>query len=311
MRILIIGGTRFIGVYLTKILVARGHEVVLFNRGNHPAPVEGVRQIQGDRQDGNLLTEKLAGESFDAVFDNNGRELQDTQPLVEIFNGKVKHFVYVSSAGVYLKSSQMPHREGDALDPNSRHKGKHHTEAYLAESGISWTSIRPVYIYGPQNYNDLEAWFFDRIVRDRPIPIPGNGMYLTQLGHVKDLATAMANVLDNQQAIGKIYNISGDRYVTFNGLALACAEAAGKSPEDIKLVHYDPSQFDFGKRKAFPMRQQHFFADIHLAKRELNWKPEYDLVTGLRDSFQNDYLASGRDTQDIDFSLDEKILGAI
>jgi nucleoside-diphosphate-sugar epimerase len=310
MRILIVGGTRFIGVYLTKTLVARGHQVVLFNRGNHPAPVEGVRQIQGDRTNATILKEKLAGESFDAIFDNNGREFSDTQPLVEIFKGKVKHFVYVSSAGVYLKSSQMPHIEGDAVDPNSRHKGKHHTEAYLAESGIPWTSIRPVYIYGPQNYNDIEAWFFDRIVRNRPIPIPGNGMYLTQLGHVADLATAMADVLDNNRAIGKIYNISGDRYVTFNGLALACAEAAGKSPKDLKLVHYDPKQFDFGKRKAFPMRQQHFFADIHLAKTELNWQPKYDLVAGLKDSFQNDYLASGRNTQDIDLSLDEEILGA-
>ena len=311
MRILIMGGTRFIGVYLTKTLVARGHDVVLFNRGNNPPPVENVKQITGDRQNAQLLKEKLSGKSFDAIFDNNGRELSDTQPLVEIFNGKVQHFVYVSSAGVYLKSTQMPHIEGDAVDPNSRHKGKHHTEAYLAESGISWTSIRPVYIYGPQNYNDLEAWFFDRIVRNRPIPVPGNGMYLTQLGHIQDLATAMASVLGNDRAIGKIYNVSGDRYVTFNGLALACAEAAGKTPEDIKLVHYDPRQFDFGKRKAFPMRQQHFFADIHRAKTELNWKPEYDLVAGLKDSFQNDYLASGRNTQEIDFSLDEEILGKI
>ncbi|MGL5944397.1 MAG: NAD-dependent epimerase/dehydratase family protein [Waterburya sp.] len=311
MRILIMGGTRFIGVYLTKILVEQGHEVVLFNRGNNPVPVEGVTQIQGDRRDASQLKEKLAGESFDAIFDNNGRELSDTQPLVEIFNGKVKHFVYVSSAGVYLKSQQMPHREGDAVDPNSRHKGKHHTEAYLAESGIPWTSIRPVYIYGPQNYNDLEAWFFDRLVRDRPLPIPGNGMYITQFGHIKDLAMAMAKVLGNETAINKIYNISGDRYVTFNGLAVACAEAVGKSPEDIKLVHYDPAKFDFGKRKAFPMRQQHFFADIHRAQTELNWQPQYDLVSGLKDSYQNDYLASGRNHSEIDFSLDEEILGKI
>ena len=310
MRILIMGGTRFIGVYLTKVLVEQGHEVVLFNRGNHPAPVEGVEQIQGDRKDAAQLKEKLSGESFDAIFDNNGRELSDTQPLVEIFNGKVQHFVYVSSAGVYLKSEQMPHVEGDAVDPNSRHKGKHHTEAYLAESGIPWTSIRPVYIYGPQNYNDLEAWFFDRIVRDRPLPIPGDGKFITQFGHVRDLARAMASVLGND-AINKIYNISGDRYVTFDGLARACALAAEKSPEDIKLVHYEPANFDFGKRKAFPVRQQHFFADIHRAKTELDWQPKYDLVSGLKDSFQNDYLASGRDESEIDFSLDEEILGAI
>lgn len=311
MRILIMGGTRFIGVYLTKVLVGRGHEVVLFNRGNNPAPVKGVGQIQGDRKDVDRLKEKLSGESFDAIFDNNGRELSDTQPLVEIFNDQIEHFVYVSSAGVYLKSSQMPHREGDPVDPNSRHKGKHHTEAYLSESGIPWTSIRPVYIYGPQNYNDLEAWFFDRLVRDRPIPIPGNGKFITQFGHIQDLALAMASVLGNETAVGKIYNVSGDRYVTFDGLAYACAEAAGKSPEDIKLVHYDPKEFDFGKRKAFPVRQQHFFADIDRAKADLDWQPKYDLVSGLRDSFQNDYLASGRDESEIDFSLDDEILGKI
>jgi nucleoside-diphosphate-sugar epimerase len=308
MRILIMGGTRFIGVYLTQVLVERGHEVVLFNRGNKPAPVEGVQQIQGDRQDANQLKEKLLRESFDAVFDNNGRELSDTQPLVEIFKGKIRHFVYVSSAGVYLKSDQMPHREGDPVDPNSRHKGKHHTEAYLAESGIPWTSIRPTYIYGPQNYNDLEAWFFDRIVRDCPILIPGNGLHITQFGHVKDLAQAMAAVLGNERAIGQIYNISGDRYVTFDGLARACAVAAGKSPDEIKLIHYDPKQFDFGKRKAFPIRVQHFFADVHKAMKDLDWKPEFDLISGLKDSFQNDYLPSGRDRVEIDFSVDEEIL---
>ncbi len=311
MRILIMGGTRFIGVYLTKVLLEQGHEVVLFNRGNKPAPIAGVAQIHGDRKDAAQLKDKLASESFDVVFDNNGRELTDTQPLVEIFKDRVQHFIYVSSAGVYLKSHQMPHREGDAVDPNSRHKGKHQTEAYLAESGIPWTSIRPTYIYGSQNYNDLEAWFFDRLVRNRPIPIPGNGLHFTQFGHVQDLAVGMSKIMGNPKAIGQIYNISGDRYVTFDGLAYACAEAVGKSPDEIKIVHYDPSNFDFGKRKAFPLRVQHFFADITKAMRDLDWKPQYDLVSGLKESFENDYLASGRDSAEVDFSLDEAILGKI
>lgn len=307
MRILIMGGTRFIGVYLTRLLISQGHEVTLFNRGNQPAPAEGVKQIKGDRTSSTDL-QQLADLDADAVFDNNGRELSDTQPLAELFRDRIQHFVYMSSAGVYLKSDQMPHVEGDAVDPKSRHKGKHDTESYLAESGIPFTSIRPTYIYGAQNYNDLEAWFFDRIVRDRPVPIPGHGQHFTQFGHVKDLAAAMANVLGNQTAIGQIYNVSGDRAVTFDGLARACAEAVGKDPNAIKIVHYDPKKFDFGKKKAFPMRTQHFFADIHKAKTELDWTPEFDLVAGLKDSYKNDYLKTGRDKAEIDFSLDDQIL---
>lgn len=308
MRILIMGGTRFIGVYLTRILIEHGHEVVLFNRGNRPAPVEKVKEIRGDRTTAAELKEKLSQEHFDVIFDNNGRELSDTQPLADMFKDQVQHFIYMSSAGVYLRSDQLPHIEGDPVDPKSRHRGKHETESYLMQLGLPFTAIRPTYIYGPQNYNPLESWFFDRIVRDRPIPIPGNGLHITQLGHVKDLAKAMFHVLGNNQASKQIYNVSGERYVTFDGLARACAQAAGKPADQLQIVHYDPKQFDFGKRKAFPLRMQHFFAAVNKAKTELNWQPEFDLLSGLKDSFLNDYLASGRDTVEVDFSTDDEIL---
>lgn len=308
MRILVMGGTRFIGVYLTRKLVEAGHEVVLFNRGNRPAPVAGVAQIQGDRTDVSQLKAQLSGETFEAVFDNNGRELSDTQPLVEILGDRLQQFIYVSSAGVYCKSDQMPHLEVDAVDPKSRHRGKFETEAYLADKGIPFTSVRPVYIYGPQNYNPVESWFFDRLQNDRPIPIPSHGQHLTQLGHVADLADAMVAILGNTQAIGQIYNISGDRYVSFDGLARACAEAMGKNPQDLNLVHYDPKAFDFGKRKAFPLRPQHFFTSIEKAKADLNWQPAFDLITGLADSYTQDYLPSLAQAKAPDFSTDDEIL---
>jgi nucleoside-diphosphate-sugar epimerase len=311
MRILVMGGTRFIGVSLTKQLVAQGHQVVPFNRGNRPAPVAGVETIVGDRTQADDLKAKLKGERFDAIFDNNGRELGDTQPLIEVLGDPLQQFIYVSSAGVYQKADQMPHIEGDGIDPNSRHRGKFETEAYLQAQGVPFTSVRPVYIYGPHNYNPLESWFFDRVVRDRPLPIPGNGMHLTQLGHVEDLARAMVAILGNSRAIGQIYNISGTKAVTFDGLARACAEAAGKDPKQIALVHYDPKAFDFGKAKAFPMRVQHFFTAIHRAEADLDWTPSFDLVSGLKDSFDQDYLATGQVEKVIDFSLDEQILKAV
>jgi len=312
MKILIMGGTRFLGVALTRMLLAQGHEVVLFNRGNNPAPFDGVRVILGDRTDPLQIKEKLVYEQFDAIFDNNGRELTDTKPLVDLFRDRIRHFVYMSSAGVYLDSEILPYFEGDAVDPKSRHKGKLHTEAYLKQAydeiGFPFTSIRPTYIYGPQNYNDLEAWFFDRIVRDRPIPIPGNGKFITQLGHVEDLVSAMAAVLDKSSILGEIYNVSDMRYVTFTGLAQACAIAAGKTPDQIKIVYYNPKNFDFGKKKAFPMRGQHFFTDVNKAMTDLDWEPEFDLVGGLETSFQQDYLPSDRQNTDIDFSVDDQIL---
>ena len=299
------GGTRFIGVYLTRLLLAVGHRVTLLNRGNRPAP-DGVEVVRCDRKSSEDVKAALAGKTFDAIYDNNGRELGDTQPLVELFGGTVQQFIYVSSAGVYLKSEQMPHVEGDPVDPNSRHKGKHHTEDYLIPQGVPFTAIRPVYIYGPQNYNPLEKWFFDRISHDRPLPIPGNGKAITQLGHCEDLAQAMVSVLGNPKAIGQIYNISGERYVTFDGLAHACAEAMDKPVPDIR--HYDPSQFDLGKRKAFPMRVQHFFTSIGKAQSDLGWTPKYSLINGLKDSYQNDYCQS---EQAVDFELDDQILTSV
>jgi UDP-glucose 4-epimerase len=313
MKILIMGGTRFVGVSLTKLLVSQGHEVVLCNRGNRPAPVPHVSVILADRTDPVQLQTALQGQQFDVIFDNNGRELQDSQPLIDRFCGEIRNYIYMSSAGVYLESTQLPHYEGDPTDPQSRHRGKLDTEAYLQAKyqthQFPYTAIRPTYIYGPQNYNDIEAWFFDRLVHDRPILLPDGGLVITQLGHVEDLAKAMSAILDQPKAVGQIYNISDRRFVSFLGLAQACAVVAGK-PDYDKFVFYDSKKFNTGKRKAFPLRNQHFFASVEKAMQELSWTPEYDLYKGLATSWE-DYLRSGRDKTEKDFTLDEQILGAL
>jgi hypothetical protein len=58
------------------------------------------------------------------------------------------------------------------------------------------------------------------------------------------------------------------------------------------------------------MRVQHFFASINKAQIELNWQPKYDLISGLKDSWENDYLISGQDKLEVDFSVDDEILNA-
>lgn len=121
--VLLIGGTRFSGLYLWRELHSRGHHVTLFNRGKtslKPLPNESTEQfekriadtkfVKGNRQVKEDL-EKLASEKFDVIYDMNGREATDTAPLADLFNGKIDHFVYMSSAGVYKKSLLMPHVE--------------------------------------------------------------------------------------------------------------------------------------------------------------------------------------------------------
>ena len=321
-RCLVIGGTRFSGVYLVKALGDLGHEVVLYNRGNRqvqPIPGEpdtefaarlaSTSTIVGDRTKPDEVQEKLAKEEFDAVYDMNGRELADTKPFADMYAGRLEHYVYMSSAGVYKKSPVMPHVEGDECDPKSRHKGKRDTEEYLDEKGLPWTAIRPTYIYGPLNYNPIESWFFSRIAEDRPICIPGDGAHLTGLGHVSDLANAFAAVLGSKRVIGQVYNIQDRKAVTFDGMARLCARAAGKDPNSLRIVHYDPGKVDLGKAKAFPFRPQHFFTSVNKALSELDWKVEYDLINGLRDSYENDFRKRQQEGRvECDFAADDIIL---
>ncbi|XP_028100737.1 chloroplast stem-loop binding protein of 41 kDa b, chloroplastic isoform X1 [Camellia sinensis] len=318
-KILIMGGTRFIGVFLSRLLVKEGHQVTLFTRGKAPItqqlPGESekdyadfsskILHLKGDRKDFEFVKANLSVEGFDVVYDINGREAEEVAPILDALPN-LEQYIYCSSAGVYLKSDLLPHFETDAVDPKSRHKGKLETENLLKLRDVNWTSIRPVYIYGPLNYNPVEEWFFHRLKAGRPIPVPNSGIQITQLGHVKDLAMAFIQVLGNEKASKQVFNISGDKYVTFDGLAKACAKAAG-FPEP-EIIHYNPKEFDFGKKKSFPFRDQHFFASVDKAKSELGWKPEFDLVGGLADSYNLDF---GRGTfrKEADFSTDDLILG--
>ncbi|KAL3635127.1 Chloroplast stem-loop binding protein of 41 kDa b, chloroplastic [Castilleja foliolosa] len=292
------GGTRLISIFLSRLLVKEGHQVTLFTRGKAPIakqlPGESdseflifhpryILHLKGDRKNFEFVKSSLSAEGFDAVYDINGREAVKVEPILDALPN-LEQYIYCSSAGVYLKSDYLPQFE---FDPKSRHKGKLETESLLASRDVNWTSIRPVYIYGPLNYNPVEEWFFHRLKAGRPIPIPNSGIQVTQLGHVKDLATAFSKVFGNEKASKEVFNISGEKYVTFDGLARACAKAGG-FPEP-EIVHYNPKEFDFGKKKPFPFRDQ--CISLHRLKNEkaksvLGLKPEFDLVEGLTDSYK-------------------------
>jgi nucleoside-diphosphate-sugar epimerase len=208
-NVLIIGGTRFSGASLWRELHKRGHEVTVYNRGKTaPKPVARESQadfdkrvaaanfLKGDRKDPEQLKALIDPSKYDYIYDMNAREESDTRPLAELFVGSksLKQYVFMSSAGVYLKSDEMPHIETDPVDPKSRHKGKLDSERCLEQLRLPWCAFRPTYICGPGNYNPVERFFFERVDADRPICIPGHGEHLTGLGHVEDLAVAMVRL---------------------------------------------------------------------------------------------------------------------
>lgn len=306
-NVLIVGGTRFSGAYLWKELFTRGHSVTIYNRGKTPPkPVarEGAYEFQmrvgsakylkGDRQDPEQVRQMVDPLQYDYVFDMNAREESDTRPWAELFAGRsnLRQYVFMSSAGVYLKSDEMPHVESDPVDPKSRHKGKLDSEnAFRSMAGFPWCSFRPTYICGPLNYNPVERYFLERIDCNRPICIPGHGQHLTGLGHVADLAVAMANVIDREQiTTGKVYNVQNVQAVTFDGVAKAAGKAVGKN--NVEIVHYDPKSYTFPENlKAFPMRPQHFYTGVHQAMVDLDWKPFFDTTEAIfKDAYENDYL---------------------
>lgn len=172
-KVLIMGGTRFIGPYVARMLVDGGHDVTLFTRGKSeitpriPDDVDdakyeqfkaSVSHIAGDRKNAEDVKSKLSGQGFEIVFDINGREAEEAEMLLDAVGDSMEQYIFCSSAGVYLKSDEMPHMESDPGDPKSRHKGKLDTEDLLMNKGVNFTSIRPVYIYGPLNYNPVEEW---------------------------------------------------------------------------------------------------------------------------------------------------------
>ena len=306
MKILVMGGTRFVGKPLVARLQEQGHSLTLFTRGRLPAP-DAVESLRGDRGiDADL--DQLKGRTFEVIIDSSGRRLEDSRRVIERTGAPTHRFLYVSSAGVYAASAQWPLDETAEVDSESRHSGKADTEQWLQQQGIPFTSFRPTYIVGPGNYNPVERWFFDRIVNHRPIPLPGSGETITQIGHAEDLAEAMARSLEVDASSNRIYNCSAKRGITFRGLVEAAAQACGHETSSLDLRSFDPSGLDPKARKAFPLRLDHFLTDITRVERELAWTPRFDAMSCLADSYARDYALAP--TQNPDFSGDAALIGA-
>lgn len=311
------GGHAVIGFYFAKELLGSGHDVTVFTVGDEGSDkmkkppftrfseiVEGGgKTVWGDVS---AIGTVLQGLTFDVVLDNNGKDLETVRPVADWAKSSgAGQFLFISSAGIYKQTEEPPHVEGDAVKADAGHVV---VEKYLSEVFGNWASFRPQYMIGSGNNKDCEEWFFDRIVRGRPVPIPGSGMQLTNISHVKDLSSMLTKAVENPAAAsGNIFNCVSDRAVTLDGMAKLCAQAAGLP---VEIVHYDPKLIGSDAKKAFPFRNMHFYAEPRAAKDILGWKSATNLPADLKERFE-EYVKIGRDKKAIKFDIDDKILEAL
>lgn len=311
------GGHAVIGFYFAKELLATGHGVTILTVGDEASdkmkkpPFNrfsevvggGGKTVWGDPAE---VEKVVGGATFDVVLDNNGKDLDTVRPVVDwAKNAGVKQFLYISSAGIYKPTDEPPHVEGDTVRADASHVA---VEKYIAETSGNWAVFRPQYMIGSGNNKDCEEWFFDRIVRNRPVLIPGSGLQLTNIAHVRDLSSMLTLAVQRPKAACcNIFNCVSDRAVTLDGMAKLCAAAAGKT---VEIVHYNPKQLGIDAKKAFPFRNMHFYAEPRAAKEVLGWKSTTNLPEDLKERF-GEYVKIGRDKKEIKFDLDDKILESL
>lgn len=256
---LVIGGSRFVGPRLVGKLLQRDHQVIVFNRGNRqlePEVASKVQFVQGDRNAREDLA-RAAAIGPDFVFDMCCYGPGQATLAVDLFQHRVKRYVYVSSVASYRAPRVFPIQEADDLGPwalwGSYGLNKAKTDNVFLDvyrnNGFPITIVRPTYILGTGNHVEREAFFFSRLYQDLPIVLPGDGRALVQFVFADEVAEALLRLTEVPETTGEAYNCAGDQFITLRGFARLCGQLVGK---DATLLFADLTKFDISQAPYTP-----------------------------------------------------------
>jgi nucleoside-diphosphate-sugar epimerase len=251
MRVLFIGGTGNISIAATRLLAEQGINLTLVNRGQREVALpQGVRQVKADIRDRAAAAEALKREEFDVVVDWVAFVPEHVETDIELFAGRISHYVFISSATVYERPSpffptveQAPLGNAhwqyarDKIACEDRLRREHE------QSGFPATIVRPSYTYGgtwlPTAIEGQDYTIIERIRRGKKIIVPGDGESLWTMTHNSDFARALVGLLGNAAAAGESFHITSDEVLSWNQISETIAAAAGLEAE---IVHI-PSEF--------------------------------------------------------------------
>ncbi|MFD7864817.1 NAD-dependent epimerase/dehydratase family protein [Streptomyces sp. NPDC057682] len=246
MRLLILGGTEFVGRAVTEAALARGWETTLFHRGRHPAP-PGAAELLGDRTEPDGLAALAAaaesggtGPAWDLVVDTWSGAPRAVRDAARLLSGRAARYTYVSSRSVYADPAPAGLPEDgpvvadaspDAGDDVGYAEAKRGGElAVLDAFGDRALLARAGLILGPWENIGRLPWWLTRIARGGPVLAPGTPDVAVQYIDVRDLASWL---LDAAEAgLHGPYNLtSRSGHATLGELLDACVRATGSDAE--------------------------------------------------------------------------------
>ena len=246
MKVLFIGGTGNISSACSRLAVEQGIDLYHLNRGKAKADVsDKVKTITADIKKKNEVKKALEGHEFDVVVNFIAFTPDDVKQDIEIFRGKVKQYIFISSASVYQKVGGHPviTESTPLYNPywdysQDKIKCEEILNNEFRESGFPITIVRPSHTYETVIPVAIGSWtdytIIDRMKKGKPVIIHGDGTSLWTITHSIDFAKAFNGLLGHQQAIGYAFHITSDELLNWNQIYEAVAEAAGT---ELNAVH--------------------------------------------------------------------------
>ena len=244
MKILVLGGTVFVGRHIVEAALARGHEVTMFNRGEHsPDLFPTVEKLRGNR-DGDLTA--LAGRTWDAAIDTCGYVPRIVAASAQLLANGVKHYTFISSVSAFKDFSTPSMDENGPLgtmpDPGVEEVTG---ETYgplkvLCEAAAEATMpgrvliVRPGLIVGPHDPTDRFTYWPRRVAAGGEVLAPGKPEQQVQFIDVRDLASWTIKLVEANQT--GIYNATGPDYPLTMGQVLETCQQVSQSHAHLTWV---------------------------------------------------------------------------
>jgi len=285
MKILVIGGTKFVGRLSVPELVYEGHEVTLFNRGTDPEAHKklNLRTLKGDRKVPGSLAAAIGDEYFDATLDMIAYNAADVELTLSEIGSHTGHYVLISTASVYDEPRPTPVRETDQLvdDPAlsygyNKVKAEEAAFAYGKEHGLAVSALRLPAMYGEYDHQAREYYFIKRLFDGRRrfvLPEGGCGSYHREYGG--NVAGQFLSIVQNREAsAGKAFNSGHANIPNYKETILLAASLIGA---EVELYSVPASQFPHIPNLAAPLT----FIQSTARLESLGYTERFGIAEGL------------------------------